>query len=188
MNYSKIFKKQSTFVVLSVVLLLVLFIGVSYAIFQQRLESTNNMVLKSGNFELSFTEGSEITADVIPMSDETGLTGGELYTFNVKNTGSINAKYSILLYTDTSVSGTYIPHEYLRVSYDSGTPKSLSDFIKDTIGEDESGNYYKIATGTLDSNTNEDHNIRIWIKEDAPSSVVGNVVALKIKLVSEVNK
>ena len=188
MDYSKIFKKQGFLVVGSICLILIVLIGVSYAIFQKNLISENNLVVKAGDLEITFNEGTTISGELVPMTDDDGVESGSEYSFTVENTGTLDASFSIQIYADTLVSGTHIPHKYVKLSYDGGEAMRLSDLEKVTTGANESGNVYKVGSGSINSGTNQDHVIRLWVSNDAPTDIIGNVIAFKLKVVSEVKK
>lgn len=189
MNYSKIFKRQTFVVVASVCALIMVFAGVSYALFQKNLQGSD-LVINTGTLKITFHEGTVITDDLVPMSDSDGKTNGNSYTFTVDNSGSLNVKYQIQIYNDKSATGTLVPHQYVMLSLDGGNPVKLSDLTKDS-GTSESDYVYVLGTGTIAAKTGSDtpsntHTVRVWIKSDAPASIIGNVVALKLNVISEV--
>lgn len=185
MNYSNIFKRQTFMVVGAICIIMVVFIGISLALFTKNVEG-KNLVVKSGNLQITFKQGNAISGELLPMSDTDGKSKGSLYSFDITNTGTVEANYSVQIYADTSVSGTHIPHQYVRVSYDGGTPVALSSLEKATTGAKESGNVYTFGKNNISVGTTnkQSHTIRIWIKEGAPTSIIGNTIALKIKVVS----
>lgn len=185
MQLNRLFKRQTYLIVGSIVLLLIVFAGISYAFFTKTIKSEGDVVIKSGDLQINFNGNDVLSGDFLPLSNADGMALSG-YTFSVENTGSLNVSYKVEIYNDTSVAGTMIPHEYLMVSYNGAEAKQLSTIDKTTTGEDENGNVYLLGNATLASNNTSDNVIRVWIKDDAPASIVGNKVALKVKVTSEV--
>lgn len=181
------FKKRMYYIIGLLIVVLVVFAGISFAFFTQVIKSENDVVVKTGDLVITFNNGDTISGDFVPTSDDIGMTL-DGYTFKVKNDGTLNASYKIELYADSSVEGTHIPHEYLMVSIDGEPAKQLSTFTKSTTSENELENVYLIGEGTVDKTLESTHVIRVWIKTDAPNTIIGNKVALKVKVTSEVNK
>lgn len=181
------FKKKMYYIIGLLIVVLVVFVGVSFAFFTQVIKSENDIVVKTGDLVVTFNNGNTISGDFVPTKDSIGMTL-DGYTFTVKNDGTLNATYKIEIYSDTSVEGTHIPHEYLMISLDGEEAKQLSTFTKSTTSENELENVYLIGNGTVDKSLESAHTIRIWIKDDSPNTIIGNKVALKVKVTSEVNK
>lgn len=187
MNYSNIFRKQTFLIVGSICLLMIVFVGISYALFSKNLES-KELVVKTGDLKITFIGGNTIGGEIVPMSDADGQTSGSLYSFDIDNTnGNLNTAYTISIATDSSVSGTQLPHKYIRLSYDGAAAVTLSS-LPTTSGSSENDKVYILKTGGIAKGVKDDrHELRVWVSDDAPSSVIGNVVALNLKVLSEVD-
>lgn len=183
MNYSNIFKKQTFLIVGSICLLMAVFVGISYALFSKNLEG-DKLVVKTGDLKVTFAEGNVIGGEIIPLSDDDGKTEGSLYSFSIQNTGTINSSYTISIATDATIVGTHLPHQYIRVSYDGGDPVTLSSLTK-MSGTEDNNTVYFLKQGSISNGATENHELRVWISEDSPASIIGNVVALKLKVLSE---
>ncbi len=59
MNYSNIFRKQTTLIVGSICLLLIVFLGISYALFNKNLEG-DKLVVNTGDLKVTYTGGNQI--------------------------------------------------------------------------------------------------------------------------------
>lgn len=185
MNYSNIFKKQTTLIVGSVCILLIVFMGVSYALFNKNLEG-DKLVVTTGDLKITYTGGNLIGGEIIPLSDTDGPTNGSLYSFEINNEGTINSSYTITLSTDETVTGTKLAHQYIRLSYDGGAPVTLSTLTK-MSGSSENNSVYLLKQAGITNGAVENHNLRVWISDSAPTSAVNSIVALKIKIASEVD-
>lgn len=185
MNYSNIFKKQTFLIVGSICLLMAVFVGISYALFTKNLEG-DKLVVKTGDLKVTFAGGNLIGGEIIPLSDTDGKTDGSLYSFSIQNTGTINTAYTISIAADQTVSGTRLPHQYIKVSYDGGNPVTLSSLTK-MSGTGDNDNVYMLKQGGIIKDATESHQLRVWVSDSAPSSVAGNIVAFKIKVLSEVD-
>ncbi|MGM9834606.1 MAG: hypothetical protein ACI31M_02350 [Bacilli bacterium] len=187
MKLNEMFKRQTFLIVGSIVLLLIVFAGISYAFFTKVLKSENDIIVKSGDLEITFNGSDTITGDFLPLSNDDGMVQSG-YTFTVNNTGTLNAAYKVEVYADTSVEGTHIPHQYLMISLNGGEAVQLSTLTKTTTNEVEKENVYLLGNGTVEKKNSKENIIRLWIKEDAPTDIIGSKVALKVKVTSEVYK
>lgn len=192
MKYENIIKKQTTIIVVSVIIMVIIIIGTSYSLFMQVNESTNVQVVESGNLTIEYTGGTTITTATLPQWDLEGKnTAG--YSFSVKNNGTLPMTYSISLYnnpTQVAEGATLVPHQYIRLSIDGGEVKTLSTITKtaDTASETNENNIKYLLKENLSLNVGNtaNHNIKIWIDEDAPTSIINNTVALEINVAGEV--
>lgn len=182
MNYSNIFKKQTFLIVGSICLLMAVFVGISYALFSKNLEG-DKLVVKTGDLNVTFNEGNIIGGEVVPLSDADGKANGSLYSFSIRNTGNINTAYTISI---SALSGSSLPHQYIRISYDGGTPVALNSLTK-MSGTSDANNVYLLKQGGIVSGATESHQLRVWVSNSAPSSVIGNGIGLKLKVLSEVD-
>ena len=205
MNINNVIKKQTTVIALTVIGICIGLLGISYAIFFKVNDSTNNQTVSSGSLVVQFGEGSKITTEMLPQTDEEGMaTTG--YSFSVTNKGSLDMLYDIFIYNDPDASNAtnniMLPHQYIKVSLDGSDPVLLSELedsgvsitsdsnysdynltgennIKKIIGKDI---FVRAAGSGKDINT---HIIKLWITEDAPTSIIGNTVALEIQVFGE---
>ncbi len=208
MNINNVIKKQTTVIALTVIGICIGLLGISYAIFFKVNDSTNNQTVSSGSLVVQFGEGSKITTEMLPQTDEEGMaTTG--YSFSVTNKGSLDMLYDIFIYNDPDASNAtnniMLPHQYIKVSIDGSDPILLSELedsgvtitsdsnyssynltgennIKRVVGKDI---FVRAAGSGKDVNT---HIIKLWITEDAPTSIIGNTVALEIQVFGEADK
>lgn len=185
MNYSNIFKKQTTLIVGSVCVLLIVFLGVSYALFNKNLEG-DKLVVTTGDLKVTYNGGNLIGGDLTPLSDADGKINGSLYTFSINNNGTIDSNYTVTIGVDSSVNGVKLPHKYIKLSYNDGNIITLDELTK-MSGTSETDSVYLLKQGSIVNGATEEHSLRVWVSENAPTTIEGNIVALKIKVLSEVD-
>ncbi len=181
MNYQSILKRQTSIILISVIVMVLIIIGVSYSLFMQVDESNDVQVVESGTLVLSANKGNTIATNNVPLSDIEGL-GSEGYTFSVKNNGTLGYLYN--LYINNKASSNPLEYEYIKISFDDGPVTKLSDLEVDS----EKGlillanNYIAPANEEGDVVT---HNIKVWIEETAPTSIIGKNILLQIDMYGE---
>ena len=181
MNYQSILKKQTSIILISVIFMILIIIGVSYSLFMQINESKDIQVLESGTLVLSSTKGNVITTSNVPQNDFLGLSG-DSYTFSVKNNGTLGYLYN--LYISNVASSNPLEYEYIRISFDDGTPITLSE-----LSMDNNSRYILLKDNYIASANQEGdvvtHNIKVWIDEEAPTSIIGKKILLQIDMYGE---
>ena len=182
MNYQSILKRQTSIILISVIFMVLIIIGVSYSLFMQVDESKDIQVLESGTLVLFSTKGTTITTSTVPQSDYDGMNT-EGYTFSIKNTGTLDCYYT--LYISNVASTNPVDPKYIRISIDDGEPITITDLDVDP----ENSSRFIFEIGQL-SAANQDgdvvtHNIKVWIDEFAPASIIGKKIQLQVDLYGE---
>lgn len=136
MYIDKIIKKEVITLLTSVGLLLIIFIGVSFASFFSIKEGQNNVV-KTGDLAISFcsdsacdttytnigqvigttkVDGTSVPSSIYPYPNDGTYSTATPYIFKIENTGNLDAKITINLKEDTDFlpSGNY--NEYTRLT------------------------------------------------------------------------
>mgnify|MGYP000012444271 CR=1 FL=1 len=183
MNYTEIIKKQTRIVALSVCVMVIGILGVSYALFM-KVDQSEEQTVQSGSLvmQLSPYDGSTvISSNNTPIDDNDGLlTKG--YSFSVTNNGTLPITYYIALYNNPDDTSTKLDYKYIKVSLDNGTPFLLSSITsKDSSGRSILKQGISLAPDKYDT-----HNIKVWIDEDTPESEIGKSLSLKIYAYGEV--
>ena len=188
MRYENIIKKQTTIIAVSVIVMVIIIISSSYALFMQVDESKSVQTISSGTLLAQFSSGTTITAAFVPVSDTDGLaTTG--YSFIVTNTGTLDMNYEITIYNDPDATLTNaLAHQYIKVSIDGATPVLLSTLAKtsDTSSQTNENLIHRVVKNGLSvkaKGTTGDvatHNVKVWVDEDAPTSIIGKTINLKI--------
>lgn len=175
MTYDNIVKRQATIILVSVIVMVVIILGTSYALFMKVDESTNTQVVESGSLSIQFLSKSQtITTQSIPLEDDEGLST-EGYSFSVTNNGTLDYKYNIYV---INVANTPVSYDYLMYSIDGSTPALLSTLTSQTDGLLMKENGFVAAKGKTGDVTT--HNIKVWISSDAPTSIAGQKISLKV--------
>ena len=168
MNFNKMIKKQSFIISISIILMSIILIGSSYAIFFNISKSRNDQVVKSGTLIIDYSQGTGETntgdnENKIDATTEDNVSG---YGITVKNTGTLAMDYDILVYTGED---NELPAEYIKVKLDDDDPQFLNKLFKTSNTLDKSGNEarYILGSGSVTarytSNSTKTHTVKVWI-------------------------
>lgn len=178
--------KKIVAIVVAIVAILAV-IGTTYAIFTVTVKGTKTNVIEVGTLTLTLDESASegITIqNAVPVSEEYALQNYTAYTFKVKNTGTIDAKYNLTL-VDDQITGTRINDEYVRYSLE-------------TVKVDKSGNkgtattkknlLSTLTSRTLDSEVtvaageSYEYKLYLWIDHDATNEIAGQKFSAKVNI------
>ena len=169
--------KKFIMLVVSIVFILALTIGSSYAYLTYISKTGNTTKIEAGTLALTFNnESNAITMiDALPMSDNQGLDGENEYEFTVENTGSLPASYVITL-DNTCVEGkSYtidgnsinadrcVPSQYIKVGL-----KIDSDEYK-VLEYNENEASYILDAGSMNANSSKSYKMKLWLDYDTPN-------------------
>lgn len=182
MKVKDIIKKQTTIIALAVIVVTVAVIGISYSVFFDVKTNSQNQVITAGNLKMEITAQAVTISEAISTSDGLAQSG---ITFTPKNTGDIDANYSLYIGAN---SDNVIDLNFVKYSLD-GTTSNILTSITDTLSENGS-TYYKIDSGVVTANsTGTQKNIKIWVDDElATDAIDGQAVGLDFYVVSEVNE
>ena len=183
-NYTQVIKKQTQIIALSVFVMVIGILGVSYALFM-KVDQSEEQTVQSGSLimQLSAYDGSTVITDNnTPIDDNEGLLS-KGYSFSVTNNGTLPITYYIALYDNPNDTSTNkVNYNYIKVSLDNGTPFTLGSITaKDSAGRSILKQDISLAPDKYDT-----HNIKIWLDEDTPESEIGKTISLKIYAYGEV--
>ena len=183
-NYTQVIKKQTQIIALSVFVMVIGILGVSYALFM-KVDQSEEQTVQSGSLimQLSAYDGSTVITDNnTPIDDNEGLLS-KGYSFSVTNNGTLPITYYIALYDNPDDTSTNkVNYNYIKVSLDNGTPFTLGSITsKDSAGRSILKQDISLAPSKYDT-----HNIKIWLDEDTPESEIGKTISLKIYAYGEV--
>ena len=178
MNYKETIKKQSFIISISVIVMAVILIGTSFALFNDSGKSTNTQTVSAGTFNLDYSASiiNTQTGEIEP-ADESGATS---YSLSVNNTGTLNADYNIILYTTAT---NEIPHSNIKVKIDSDAAVTLSSLTKTsaTASESNMNNIrYILKTPTVNASATKTHTIKVWVDENIDESYVGKNIGVSM--------
>ena len=119
LSFKNIFQRETKLATYIIVCCTILVLGISYAVFFQVNQNSNNQVVEAGDLTFTYQDGNQITNAnngfcFEPMSDdEAGLYASNCsYQFSVQNTGSLMGSYTLTL---TANSSNNAPAEQLKV-------------------------------------------------------------------------
>ena len=183
-NYTQVIKKQTQIIALSVFVMVIGILGVSYALFM-KVDQSEEQTVQSGSLimQLSAYDGSTVITDNnTPIDDNEGLLS-KGYSFSVTNNGTLPITYYIALYDNPDDTSTNkVNYDYIKVSLDNGTPFTLGSITS----KDSAGRYILKQDISLAPDKYDTHNIKIWLDEDTPESEIGKTISLKIYAYGEV--
>lgn len=179
----KNFLRRETFTICSCLIIIIASSAlISSALFTFNKADDKNQVVKSGTFSITFQGNSAVVGDTYILNDSDGLnTDG--YQFTVKNTGSIESTYNIMLGRNRSQTTNLIDLQYIRYSIDGDTPKTLTDSQRITFATDEDNTtncMYLLKSVNEKSGITNTHNVKVWISSSAPDSVISKNLDLSI--------
>ena len=180
-NYSSKFKnlqikykkdKKKILVVLAGILTMISALcGSSYAYLTYVSKTENSVTINAGTLALVFQNEENVISltNAVPVKDSVGLQSDKEYSFDVKNTGTLPAKYTITL-DDICTTGNGVdvcmPDEYIKVGIKVGN-KAYK------VVERNDKNEYVIETGSLDANEVQSYKMKIWLAHRTPNTYNG---------------
>ena len=160
-------KSKKVLTAITVFLLLLTIIGVSYAVWRISLQQTESNRISTACFDITFKEDSvSIQLEkAYPILDEEGMTGTP-YTFTLTNNCDGYASYQINLEV---LNETTLDSKYIKVYLDNSSPSILSDLQVTSTTLDEATTAYILNTGYFEPSESKTFNLRIWMGEDTPA-------------------
>jgi len=167
-------KKINIILIVVILITLSILLGGTYAIFARIDEANIANNYQTGNLNIIIDDTSEglggnLNLPTIPLSDEEGSTLAP-YKFKVINKGNLWYEYDLKLLTDMltlendGCVNNQIPSNYIKVKINDEQPQLLNELNNSIIIKEEvllpgKENYYEL---------------RIWLDESAPNSVIGS--------------
>ena len=176
-------KKTLLFSILGVILLLVVVIGVSYAMYTFSANGTKENVISTGTVSITYSESSTITLNnAYPSTDATGsaVTGHDLvFTVNAAITGSSTISYEVGLANMTHNGN--LTEDNVKFNLKKGETYLIGTATTGvTIGSVKTNagtllTQYRLDGGTLSTaNTSATYTLRAWISENYNLTQGGN--------------
>ena len=167
-----------------ILLILVLVIGTSFAIWQITLKQEDINSLTSSCFKVEFSDKNPITLNnSYPVSDEKAKSLVP-YEFTISNTCTTNAIYQINLevLNDTTLDND----NYIKIALDDLEPIVLTsnDIVEKTL--DNAKKSYKLKKSSLEASSSVTYNLRLWMSEDTPpsSDIMNKVFKSKVTVIA----
>ncbi len=176
-------KKKKLFMIgMSVLLVLVLVIGGTYAWFTLQLNGTKVNVLKAGTLSLILNDENSVGISqekAVPMLDEVGETL-DPYHFTLENHSDIASDYTIYL-DDIDLETDEVRMSDSLVKYQLIKDGTKTTALLNTLGEHPDR---VLDSGTIDGNKTITYDLRLWIDENTGNEAMGQVVRTKIRVVA----
>lgn len=156
----------------SLVLVVLVSVGISYALWNQNIAAENVNTANTGCFDISLSdEKNNINlANAYPISTEKGKSLVP-YSFTVTNICSIFASYSINL---EILNGSTLDSNFVDVLLNSESIQKLSDYESTITKNSDSVESRTLFKGNLSSGDSEDFSLRLWIDEDTTMEDLNN--------------
>ena len=166
--------------VITIIGLLIIITGTSYAALIGNTSSSSEQIIRAGGVTLTLTENYEsINKKIIVLEDSEGLLQEDVYEFNIKNTGSIAARYDVKIINELSGENV-LPLEYIKV----GLEINGEEYGPFNLGEEEG----IIDSGVIYKKEIINYSLRIWLdkdKEEEIEEIEGKMANLKIVVEAE---
>ena len=163
-------------IIISLLILIVIFVGISFALAKMTLRGDKNITLIAKNLQLDYTEGTSTIAltKVAPQEDSDGLKNTP-YTFTLKNTGTRTINYDIFLDDDSSCTdcATFTLNFLSYNLKKDGT--SIANGKLSTTSN-------KLGSYSIPGNTTQTFEFRLWLNLDATNDVMAKSFYSKIRI------
>ena len=178
--------KKATIIIISIFIVLILAILISYAYFTTELNGSNQIV-KVGTLDLVLDETSEgISLDnAIGISDSEGLSL-EGSTFELRNNGSKAVDYTIYLDDNTiGETDTRIDDKYLKYNLNKNGQNRGAKLLT-SIGSNPNR---ILDSGRIEGKSTNKYKLNLWITDEVDGNYSGQVFSGKLRVeVSQARK
>ncbi len=170
--------------IISSILVIIMILGVSYALLQKNIVSDiGKVIYKIGDLEVKLDEASSkdiSLTNVLPTEDDDGLNT-EPYSFLIVNNAVTDLKYTIYLEDDTEAKnkcGTdceLVPYNFIRYNLSNDNSSLKTENLQSSSTE--------LYTGTISSKSVDKFNLRVWLSIDADNTAMNKYYFGKLKVV-----
>ena len=171
--------KRATVIIISIFIVVILAILISYAYFSTQLSGTDQIV-KVGELELVLDETSEgISLDnAIGISDSEGMSSTPS-TFELRNNGNKAVDYIIYLDDNTiSDTDTRIDDKYLKYNLNKSGANSGATLLT-RIGANPNR---VLDSGTIEGGETNKYSLNLWITDEVDGNYSGQVFSGKLRV------
>ena len=164
-------KKSVIFISISLGLIILLGIGVSYSMWNISVSQDTTNMAESKCFDLSISnQENNISLDnAYPISNDKGKSLTP-YTFTVTNTCDITAQYNINLEV---LNNSTLSSKFIVVMFE-GNINLLSSYDTTDKVNTSSIESRKLTTGILKSQESKDYSLRLWLDYDTTLEDLNN--------------
>ena len=176
-------KKNIMFVGVSICLLILLGIGLSYSMWNMRVsQDTDNVISTTDCFDITLANQSNAIKldNAYPITDTKGKTLTP-FTFSIKNVCDMAVAYTVSL---ESLKGTTLASDYLKIMVNNNEPQLLNGLTTTDVVNTTSIESRVLDTGTLFKNNTIEYSIRLWIDYNTTLDDLNNETkVLKSKII-----
>ena len=176
-------KKNIMFVGVSICLLILLGIGLSYSMWNMRVsQDTDNVISTTDCFDITLANQSNAIKldNAYPITDTKGKTLTP-FTFSIKNVCDMAVAYTVSL---ESLKGTTLASDYLKIMVNNNEPQLLNGLSTTDVVNTTSIESRVLDTGTLFKNNTKEYSIRLWIDYNTTLDDLNNETkVLKSKII-----
>ena len=176
--------KKKYILIMSLILIGLIILGVSYALLQKNIVSDNEKVIyRVGDLEVKLDEtGSKDISleNTIPVEDSDGMKN-EPYSFSLVNNAVTDLKYTIYLEDDADAKNKcggdceLIPYNFIKYNLSNDSNSLKTDNLSSSSTE--------LYTGVIESKSTDKFNLRVWLSIDADNNAMGKYYFGKLKVV-----
>ena len=176
-------KKNIMFVGVSICLLILLGIGLSYSMWNMRVsQDTDNVISTTDCFDITLANQSNAIKldNAYPITDTKGKTLTP-FTFSINNVCDTAVAYTVSL---ENLEGTTLASDYLKVMVNNNEPLLLNSLSTTDVVNTTSIESRVLDTGTLFKNNTKEYSIRLWIDYNTTLDDLNNETkVLKSKII-----
>lgn len=156
---------------ISLLLVSILLIGSTYAIFTSSEVDEKENVYTTGNLDITYTvsDNNKIMTDTTPMTVEESVSV-KPYRIRVTNNGNVAYKFNIIL-TDTTASNK-IDYKYIMTQVGKLAPQLLSSTTNNILKSDV----------IVLPNTSVDIDVRVWLSDSIQNTEIGKSFYAKLSI------
>ena len=176
-------KKDIMFVGVSICLLILLGIGLSYSMWNMRVsQETDNVISTTDCFDITLANQSNAIKldNAYPITDTKGKTLTP-FTFSIKNVCDTAVAYTVSL---ENLEETTLASDYLKIMVNNNEPQLLNGLSTTDVVNTTSIESRVLDTGTLFKNNTKEYSIRLWIDYNTTLDDLNNETkVLKSKII-----
>ena len=186
LSFKNIFQRETKLATYIIACCTILVLGISYAVFFQVNQNSNNQVVEAGDLTFTYQDGNQITNAndnfcFEPMSDdEANLYSSECtYQFSVQNTGSLMGSYTLTL---NATESNTAPSTQVKVILKKQNAEGVLETVEgypETLGNISNG--VLVENATINTGESIVYSIQLYVDESTVvDSNVENSTAFNI--------
>ena len=183
------FLEKNQKIIITILVLLILVIGGSYAWLTLTLKGEKKTVIHAGKLSMNLDESSSDGISLLntyPLTDQEGLNTEE-YTFTLTNDGTIPNSYIIYLDDTTEntnkISYSVLKYDLKKTEYTStGSVKNTQTDTMQFLSDIKTDDGLILDTGILQPNEYNEYSLQLWMDYDAGNEYQNSGFNAKLKV------